>query len=256
MRRYAGREYRLQTPDEAAGAAMPVRDQRPGPQAAKSCRLQKHKARPASATACRRRAAQASVLERKGVGDLARAKRQRISDMDHGRQINVGLTRRHKIGHAFIQRRILAHDAVFERNFDVAHLKAVAAHPQGHRAVRGLDLDVPGLRAGLAPVEIGGDVLGECQPCGNRGLAVFWKLQRRGGQVHRAGQNLGQDRQRIDAGIKHAHATGRTRGKKLVVLVGQKKAVAIAVKNVSGRRRWSKLDEWLACDLRIGSEQT
>jgi len=40
--------------------------------------------------------------------------------------------------------------------------------------------------------------------------------------------------------------TGVTRGKKLVVLVGQKKAVEIAVKNVSGRRRWSKLDEWLA----------
>ena len=44
--------------------------------------------------------------------------------------------------------------------------------------------------------------------------------------------------------------TGVTRGKKLVVLVGQKKAVAIAVKNVSGRRRWSKLDEWLAGDVR------
>jgi hypothetical protein len=29
------------------------------------------------------------------------------------------------------------------------------------------------------------------------------------------------------------------------VLVGQKKAVAIAVRNVSGRRRWSKLSEWL-----------
>ena len=39
--------------------------------------------------------------------------------------------------------------------------------------------------------------------------------------------------------------TGVTRGKKLVVLVGQKKAVAIAVKNVSGRRRWSKLSDWL-----------
>jgi exodeoxyribonuclease V alpha subunit len=39
--------------------------------------------------------------------------------------------------------------------------------------------------------------------------------------------------------------TGVTRGKKLVVLVGQRKAVAIAVKNVSGRRRWSKLKEWL-----------
>ena len=37
-----------------------------------------------------------------------------------------------------------------------------------------------------------------------------------------------------------------TRGKRLVVLVGQKKAIAIAVRNVSGRRRWSKLREWLA----------
>ena len=40
--------------------------------------------------------------------------------------------------------------------------------------------------------------------------------------------------------------TGVTRGKRLVVLVGKKKAVAIAVRNASGRRRWSKLDEWLA----------
>jgi exodeoxyribonuclease V alpha subunit len=39
--------------------------------------------------------------------------------------------------------------------------------------------------------------------------------------------------------------TGITRGKRLVVFVGQKKAIAIAVRNVSGRRRWSKLDEWL-----------
>ena len=39
--------------------------------------------------------------------------------------------------------------------------------------------------------------------------------------------------------------TGVTRGKKLVVLVGQKKAVAIAIRNISGRRRWSRLGEWL-----------
>ena len=39
--------------------------------------------------------------------------------------------------------------------------------------------------------------------------------------------------------------TGVTRGKRLVVLVGQRKAIAIAVRNVSGRRRWSKLQEWL-----------
>jgi exodeoxyribonuclease V alpha subunit len=39
--------------------------------------------------------------------------------------------------------------------------------------------------------------------------------------------------------------TGITRGKKLVVIVGQKKALAIAVKNATSRQRWSKLREWL-----------
>ena len=43
--------------------------------------------------------------------------------------------------------------------------------------------------------------------------------------------------------------TGVTRGKRLVVLVGQKKAVAIAVRNVSGRGRWSKLAKWLSADV-------
>ena len=42
--------------------------------------------------------------------------------------------------------------------------------------------------------------------------------------------------------------TGMTRGKRLVVLVGQRKAVAIAVRGTQGRRRWSKLQELLACD--------
>ena len=40
--------------------------------------------------------------------------------------------------------------------------------------------------------------------------------------------------------------TGVTRGRKLVVLVAQPKAVAIAVKGRLERRRWSKLHEWLA----------
>ena len=39
--------------------------------------------------------------------------------------------------------------------------------------------------------------------------------------------------------------TGVTRGKRLVVLVGQRKAIAIAVRAASGRRRWSKLREWM-----------
>ena len=39
--------------------------------------------------------------------------------------------------------------------------------------------------------------------------------------------------------------TGVTRGKRLVVLIGQRRALAIAVRNGNGRRRWSKLREWL-----------
>jgi len=39
--------------------------------------------------------------------------------------------------------------------------------------------------------------------------------------------------------------TGLTRGKQLVVLVGQRQALAIAVRNQGGRRRWSRLREWL-----------
>jgi exodeoxyribonuclease V alpha subunit len=42
--------------------------------------------------------------------------------------------------------------------------------------------------------------------------------------------------------------TGLTRGKRLVVLVGQRKAVGIAVRGVQGRRRWSKLKELLTMD--------
>jgi len=40
--------------------------------------------------------------------------------------------------------------------------------------------------------------------------------------------------------------TGVTRGKRLVVLVGQRKALAIAVRNHGARQRWSKLREWLS----------
>lgn len=40
--------------------------------------------------------------------------------------------------------------------------------------------------------------------------------------------------------------TGVTRGKRLVVLVGQVKALAMAVRGGQAKRRWSKLGEWLA----------
>jgi len=41
--------------------------------------------------------------------------------------------------------------------------------------------------------------------------------------------------------------TGITRARKLVVLVGQRKALAIAVKDSRAEARWSNLNQWL-CD--------
>jgi exodeoxyribonuclease V alpha subunit len=40
--------------------------------------------------------------------------------------------------------------------------------------------------------------------------------------------------------------TGVTRGKRLVVLVAQKKAIGIAVRGQKAKRRWTKLKEWIA----------
>jgi exodeoxyribonuclease V alpha subunit len=45
--------------------------------------------------------------------------------------------------------------------------------------------------------------------------------------------------------------TAVTRGKRLVVIVGQRRALAIAVRSGAGRRRWTKLEEWLKA-LRYG----
>ena len=46
--------------------------------------------------------------------------------------------------------------------------------------------------------------------------------------------------------VRNLLYTGVTRGKRLVVLVGQRKALAIAVRNHVSRRRWAKLRENLA----------
>jgi exodeoxyribonuclease V alpha subunit len=45
--------------------------------------------------------------------------------------------------------------------------------------------------------------------------------------------------------------TGITRGKELVLLVGQRKALAIAVRNSRAERRWSKLNQWLCSDFAL-----
>ena len=42
--------------------------------------------------------------------------------------------------------------------------------------------------------------------------------------------------------------TAVTRGKRLVVIVGQRRAMAIAVRSGGGRKRWTKLREWLTAN--------
>jgi exodeoxyribonuclease V alpha subunit len=40
--------------------------------------------------------------------------------------------------------------------------------------------------------------------------------------------------------------TAVNRGKRLVVIVRQKKALAIAIRNARTKKRWTRLREWLA----------
>lgn len=42
--------------------------------------------------------------------------------------------------------------------------------------------------------------------------------------------------------------TGVTRGKRLVVLIGQRRAIGMAVRSIGSRRRWTKLREWLVAE--------
>src|SRR5260363_315098 len=58
-----------------------------------------------------------------------------------------------------------------------------------------------------------------------------------------AGQRLGADRRRSGILKRNLIYTGVTHGKRLVVLVGQKRALAIAVKGQHSERRCSKLSE-------------
>jgi exodeoxyribonuclease V alpha subunit len=48
--------------------------------------------------------------------------------------------------------------------------------------------------------------------------------------------------------------TALTRGKRLVVIVGQRRALAIAVRNGGSRRRWTKLREWLEAPKAFGTD--
>ena len=45
--------------------------------------------------------------------------------------------------------------------------------------------------------------------------------------------------------------TGITRGKRLVVLVGKRKALTIAVRDSRAERRWSKLNQWLRGEVAL-----
>ena len=75
-----------------------------------------------------------------------------------------------------------------------------------HLAGFGVGGDVPGLRPGLAPVEDGCDQLAggstEVDVGGDRRIPIVREVERGGGDEHRR-QDVGGDRERVDAGIEH-----------------------------------------------------
>src|SRR5690606_264030 len=87
-----------------------------------------------------------------------------------------------------------------------------AAGGQGERPRVGAHGNVPDLRAVLPPVEIGGDGMAggaaESDLRADGSLAVCRDIQRRGGDVNGRGQDMGEDREGVDAGIENAHAAG------------------------------------------------
>jgi exodeoxyribonuclease V alpha subunit len=69
------------------------------------------------------------------------------------------------------------------------------------------------------------------------------------GFVHAIDNDLGDVTVEFDG--RPVLYTAITRGRKLVVLVGQKKALAMAVRGSRLVRRWSRLGEWLAGPVTI-----
>ena len=85
-----------------------------------------------------------------------------------------------------------------------------AAARKHHRALVGVGKDVPALRACLQPVEsivTGNPFEVRKGPRGDRGCAVFGKIEHCRSDEHRR-QDMGHDRQRVDAGIEDAEAAG------------------------------------------------
>ena len=52
--------------------------------------------------------------------------------------------------------------------------------------------------------------------------------------------------------VRNLLYTAVTRGKRLVIVVGQRRALAIAVRTTDARKRWTKLDEWLQQRMQPG----
>ncbi|ENN85819.1 hypothetical protein RHSP_18447 [Rhizobium freirei PRF 81] len=129
--------------------------------------------------------------------------------MAQRRNIDVRSARLDDLGKPTVERRIFG---LGRREGQLAvDRKLGAAFGKNHLAGGRLGDDIPALLAGLAPVEFGMDGKArsalEVQIGGDRRIAVFRKLQRRAGQEERR-QDMGDDRQSVDAGIEDAEAAG------------------------------------------------
>ena len=129
--------------------------------------------------------------------------------MHEGRGVHLGLARAHQLHETRVQpvvfagRRHAVCDAI-----DVQLGTALAQH---QRSLRGLHRDVPALVAGLQEIEFRSHRyvvgIGEGKRGRQRRLPITRCVQRGFAQRERPRQQMGDDGQRIDAGVEHAHAT-------------------------------------------------
>ncbi|KFG69343.1 hypothetical protein JH26_10950 [Microvirga sp. BSC39] len=108
-----------------------------------------------------------------------------------------------------------------------------------------------GRRAGQCTGDLPGMLVDAARDLARRRVGTALFLRRTGTTVKGAAQvNAGGAlvtiRPHFTMLARNLLYTGVTRGRRLVVLFGQKKAIGIAVRGGQMKRRWTKLREWLA----------
>ena len=134
----------------------------------------------------------------------------------------------------------------------VAAVRDRIPHAFGLDPIRDIQVLCPMNRGGLGARSLNIELQKALNPPGEIRVERFGWTFCSGDKVMQVENNYDREVYNGDLG-RNLLYTGVTRAKRLVVLVGQRKALAIAVRNQGTRRRWSKLREWLLNKQNTGS---